>query len=96
MVRANERDTNALVAGAEMRGDILRHVTTPDAARILGISEAGVRMLVMRGELEPLERSTRPLIFREGEVVELEYRMRTKGRREEVQRLAREWALASG
>ena len=73
-----------------------RHVTTPDAARILGVSEAGVRMLAMRGELEPLERATRPLIFREDEVVELEYRRRTKGRREEVQRLAREWALASG
>ena len=71
-------------------------ITTSEAASILGISDAGVRMLVMRGELEPLERSTRPLIFREDEVVELEYRRRTKGRREEVQRLAREWALASG
>ena len=71
-------------------------VTTSEAASILGISDAGVRMLVMRGDLDPLERSTRPLIFREDEVVELEYRRRTKGRREEVQRLAREWALASG
>lgn len=93
MVRANERDTDAPRWPVPL-GD--RHVTTPDAARILGISEAGVRMLVMRGKLEPLERSTRPLIFREDEVVELEYRRRTKGRREEVQRLAREWALASG
>ena len=73
-----------------------RHVTTSDAARILGVSEAGVRMLVMRGELEPLERSTRPLIFREHEVVELEYRRRTKAKREKVQQLAAEWALASG
>ena len=73
-----------------------RHVTTPDAARILGISETGVRMLVMRGKLKPLQRSTRPLIFREDEVVELEYRRRTKNKREEVQRLAREWTLASG
>lgn len=96
MARTNERDTNALVAGTEMRGAVLHYVTTPDAARILGISKAGVRMLVMRGELEPLVRSTRPLVFREDEVVELEYRRRAKGRREEVQRLAREWALASG
>ena len=73
-----------------------RHVITPDAARILGISEAGVRMLVMRGKLEPLQRSTRPLIFHEDEVVELEYRRRTKGRREEIQQLAQKWALASG
>lgn len=71
-------------------------ITTSEAASILGISGAGVRMLVMRGDLDPIERSTRPLIFREDEVVELEYRRRTKGRREEVQRLAREWALASG
>lgn len=71
-------------------------ITTSEAASILGISGAGVRMLVMRGDLDPIERSTRPLVFREDEVVELEYHRRTKGRREEIQRLAREWALASG
>ena len=71
-------------------------VTTSEAASILGISDAGVRMLVMRGDLRPLDRSARPMHFWEREVVDLEHARRPKSRRVEVSRLAREWRLAVG
>lgn len=71
-------------------------VTTSEAASILGISDAGVRMLVMRGDLDPLDRSARPMHFWEADVVELEHARRSRARRTEVARLAREWRLAVG
>ena len=66
-------------------------VTTSEAAGILGVTEQGVRMLVLRGELEPLERATRPLTFWAQEVVELEFRRRKPAERERISRLAAEW-----
>ena len=71
-------------------------VTTSEAASILGISDAGVRMLVMRGDLNPLDRGARPMHFWEREVVDLEHARRPRSRRDEVSRLAREWRLAVG
>jgi hypothetical protein len=39
-------------------------VSTPEVALALGVSEAGVRQLVHRGELTPLKGATKPLRFR--------------------------------
>lgn len=70
-------------------------VTTSEAAGILGVTESGVRMLVLRGDLEPISRGARPLTFWTETVVELEYRRRPKAQKRRVQELAEQWACAS-
>jgi len=50
-------------------------------------------MLVLRGTLDPLDRSARPMHFPLDVVVELEYSRRPKSERERIRRLARAWSL---
>ena len=59
-------------------------VTTTEAAAILGVGEAGVRMMVLRGELEPLCRGTRPLRFWEHHVAEVEHQRRPAEERDKM------------
>ena len=67
-------------------------VTTNEAAAILGLKTgAAVRMLVLRGDLQPLVRGVRPLTFHETDVIELELARRTTEERDQVARLAETW-----
>lgn len=66
-------------------------VTTGEAAAILGVSDAHVRMLVRRGKLEPLHRlpHPEPMQFWRTTVVEYEYAHRRD--RESLTLLAERW-----
>lgn len=67
-------------------------ISTSVAAQILGVrTDAAVRMLVLRGALEPLDRGARPLMFWERDVIALEYARRTRAERERVAKLAERW-----
>lgn len=69
-----------------------RLVTTSEAAAILGFrTDAGVRMLVLRRQLEPLDRTARPLVFRESDVIDLEFARRSRADRDRLASLAEQW-----
>ncbi len=64
-------------------------ITTTDAAELLGVSESRVRHMAREGKLTPLNPGSRPLAFREAEVVEWEYQHR-RGKAG-LARLAERW-----
>lgn len=64
-------------------------ITTAEVADMLGVTPSRVRQLVMEGELEPCVRGSKPLTFREAEVVE--YELANRRERDRVARLAEAW-----
>lgn len=64
-------------------------MTTAAVAAFLGVSEPRVRNMVREGKLNPLVPGSRPLTFREADVVE--YELAHRRDRERVSRLAAEW-----
>lgn len=67
-------------------------LTTDDVAVVLEVTPAGVRKLVARGDLHPVQPGARPLVFDEVQVWELKHaRLRPK-QLLRLRQLAREWA----
>lgn len=64
-------------------------LTTREVADLLGVSESRVRHMVREGKIAPLVLGSRPLTFRESDVVEYELEHRRDG--EHVARLAETW-----
>lgn len=52
-------------------------LTSTEAAAILGVTTSGLRTLVSRGRLTPIEAGARPLEFHAGDVYDLQVQRRT-------------------
>ena len=64
-------------------------ITTAEVADMLGVTPSRVRQLVMEGDLQPTVRGSKPLTFREVDVVE--YELATRRNRARIARLAEQW-----
>ena len=69
-------------------------LTTDEAASELGVEPATVRSMVNRGEIAPLRRGARPLLFRFTDVVEAGARRLTNAQHDTLDRLAQRLACA--
>lgn len=54
-------------------------LTSSEAAEALGITTSGLRTLVSRGRLAPIEAGARPLEFHASDVYDLQVQRRTPG-----------------
>ena len=66
-------------------------LTTDDAARLVGRTPQCIRMWVMRGKLEPVRRGTKPLLFREGDVLDADEKATSKAEKRRLDTLASVW-----
>lgn len=62
-------------------------LTTNEAADLLGVSPNTIRSWVMRGQLCPVRRGAKPLMFREDDVTEAHFRMRPQAERDRLDAL---------
>jgi len=69
-------------------------LTTEEAAAELHIDAATVRKMVERGEVTPLRKGARPLLFRAEDIIEAGQRRLTKAQHDRLDTLAQALACA--
>lgn len=69
-------------------------LTTEQAAAELHVDSATVRKMVERGEVAPLRKGARPLLFRAEDIIEAGHRRLTKAQHERLDTLAQALACS--
>lgn len=62
-------------------------LTTEEASALVGRSPDVIHKWVERGKLKPIRRGSKPLLFREGDVIEAEFSMRPSAQRNRIDML---------